>query len=196
LSEAVVNFIAFMGWSPKTTQELFTLNELAEQFSLNGLGKSGAIVNHEKLDWFNKQHLIRQCLPGGCLDEAIRILEQTLEKSGLKETIIVSDRRMYLERVIHTCKDRITRIPEIVEKFPFFFQNPDLESDQVKSFLNEFDRQMGIRILEALQDYLNQTEIDQINLKSLAKSLGLPFGKVLYVLRFATTGTKVCYHSY
>jgi glutamyl-tRNA synthetase len=59
LPSAVVNFVALLGWNPGTTQEVFTLEELTRQFDLRRIQKAGAVVNLEKLNWFNQQHMIR-----------------------------------------------------------------------------------------------------------------------------------------
>src|SRR5205807_7851547 len=59
LPEAMVNFLALLGWSPGTNQELFTRQELVARFALEGIGGSGAVFNPEKLEWFNQQHIAR-----------------------------------------------------------------------------------------------------------------------------------------
>lgn len=55
--EAIINFLAFMGWNPGTEQEIFSLDELIKEFSLEKVQKGGAVFNIEKLNWFNKQYL-------------------------------------------------------------------------------------------------------------------------------------------
>ena len=62
LSDAMVNFLALLGWSPGTNQELFTRDELIAQFTLEGISGGNAVFNQEKLDWMNAQHVAR--LPG------------------------------------------------------------------------------------------------------------------------------------
>ena len=57
LPEAVVNFVAFLGWNPGTTQEVFTMDALVEAFSLPRIQKAGAVVNLAKMTWFNTQHV-------------------------------------------------------------------------------------------------------------------------------------------
>jgi len=59
IPEAMLNFLAFLGWNPGTDQEIFTLEELVHAFDLNQLQKSGAIFNIDKLFWFNREHLKR-----------------------------------------------------------------------------------------------------------------------------------------
>lgn len=59
LPEAILNFLALLGWNPGTEQEIFTLDELVRSFSLEGIQKSGATFSNEKLRWFNREHLLR-----------------------------------------------------------------------------------------------------------------------------------------
>jgi glutamyl-tRNA synthetase len=59
LPEAIVNYLALLGWNPGTDEEVFTLDELLKRFDLSGVQKGGAIFNIEKLDWFNRQHIRR-----------------------------------------------------------------------------------------------------------------------------------------
>ncbi|RKP09316.1 hypothetical protein THASP1DRAFT_14422 [Thamnocephalis sphaerospora] len=86
LPEAVVNFVALMGWSPKTTEEVFSMQQLVDQFSLEGLNKAGAVVSHEKLDWLNKQHLMQKCSHEGDIAPVVAQLRQALRTSGLPST--------------------------------------------------------------------------------------------------------------
>ena len=78
LPEAMVNFLALLGWSPGTDQELFSRNGLVEQFTLQGITGSNAVFNLEKLDWMNQQHLLR--LP---VDEVARRIEPLMKAAGL-----------------------------------------------------------------------------------------------------------------
>ena len=59
LPEAMVNFLALLGWSPGSDEELFTRDELVTRFALDGISGGNAVFNPEKLDWFNQQHMMR-----------------------------------------------------------------------------------------------------------------------------------------
>ena len=107
LPEAVVNYLALLGWNPGTDQEIFSMEELIEQFELNKIQKGGAIFDEKKLDWINKEHIKR--LPED-VQKAMRVKEvealpymttsPTVEASKLlwKETS-VEDTKKYLEHV-------------------------------------------------------------------------------------------------
>jgi glutamyl-tRNA synthetase len=73
LKEAVINFLALLGWNPGTDQELFTLDELVDSFELSGIQKSGGIFNIERLNWFNREYIKR--LP---IDELMTHIEERL----------------------------------------------------------------------------------------------------------------------
>lgn len=123
LPEAVLNFIAFLGWNPKTDQEFFTLDELINAFELSGVNKAGAVFNIQKLNWFNKhairkksfEELTKLCLP---------YLEQLgLDSVGNDEFVFgPSGKRLSrydLERMIGLFADRMQTTAEIKELIGF-----------------------------------------------------------------------------
>ena len=86
----MVNFLALLGWSPGTDEELFTKAELVDRFSLEGISGGNAVFNPDKLDWFNQQQMMR--LPAGELANRIAPL---LRDAGLwRDGFESSDRRM------------------------------------------------------------------------------------------------------
>ena len=58
MPEAILNYIALLGWNPKTTQEIFSLSELVEKFKLEDVHKAGAVFDIERMEWFNAQYII------------------------------------------------------------------------------------------------------------------------------------------
>ncbi len=116
LKEALVNFVAFLGWNPGDERELFTLEELSKEFSLERVGNSGAVFNVEKLDWLNFEHLRRK--PDA---ELLQCLRDQLAQSGFDEKHFED---AYLMNVIGAMRERITFVKDFVEKSPFFFQAP------------------------------------------------------------------------
>jgi glutamyl-tRNA synthetase len=116
LPEAMVNFLALLGWSPGTDQELFTRDELVRAFSLAGISSSNAVFNPEKLDWMNAQHIAR--MPA---EEIARRAQPLLAAEGLwREAWAGADRRWFL-RVIELLRPRVHRLAEIPEAGRFFF---------------------------------------------------------------------------
>ena len=124
LKEALVNFVAFLGWNPGDERELFTLEELSKEFSLERVGNSGAVFNIEKLDWLNFEHLRKK--PDA---EVLQILKDQLAQSGFGGKNY-SD--AYLLNVISAMRERVTFVKDFIEKSPYFFQAPSLYDEDVK----------------------------------------------------------------
>lgn len=117
LPEALVNFVAFLGWNPGDEREIFSLEELIREFSLDRVGKSGAVFNIEKLNWLNAQYL--RMKTGR---EILAMLRAEL-KNGFAGSPDLSDE--YLLRVVEAMRERVTFVRDYVEKSPYFFQRPE-----------------------------------------------------------------------
>jgi glutamyl-tRNA synthetase len=116
LPEAMVNFLALLGWSPGNDEELFSIGELVQAFSLDGIGTANAVFNPEKLEWMNSQHLMRM----DTRDLARRV-EPLLREAGLWHDEYGGGRQAWLCQVLDLFKPRAKRLPEFVERGrPFF----------------------------------------------------------------------------
>ncbi|HTY10549.1 MAG TPA: glutamate--tRNA ligase [Bacteroidota bacterium] len=123
--EALVNFVAFLGWNPGDDRELFTLDELTKEFSLERVGNSGAVFNIEKLDWLNFEYLRKK--PDA---ELIQNLREQLKVAGYDERQFGD---VYLMRVINAMRERVTFVKDFVEKSPYFFRAPiQYDEDTIK----------------------------------------------------------------
>lgn len=115
LPEALVNFLALLGWSPKGNRELFTLDELVKEFALDRLNKNSPIFNLEKLNWFNKKYL--QKFPAKELAIKIkRISKRAKSIDGLK-----------LIKIIELVRDRMTTLADFEEVSRIFFEKGPLK---------------------------------------------------------------------
>lgn len=114
LPEALVNFIAFLGWNPGDEREFFSLKELVQEFSLAGVGKAGAVFNIEKLDWMNGQYLQKTST------ERIIELLQELPQAPL----IASASPAYVGSVVELLKERMTVLPDFFALGSYFFTAP------------------------------------------------------------------------
>lgn len=120
LPEAVVNILAHLGWNPGTEQELFSMDELTEQFSLERVGKHGSKFDPEKAKWFNHQYM--QLKPD---DDLCSLLMPFLEKHQ------VTASQEYIIRVIHLVKERAFLVPDLWNVSRFFFIRPEQYDNQV-----------------------------------------------------------------
>jgi glutamyl-tRNA synthetase len=107
--EAMVNFLALLGWSPGGDQEIFSRDELIERFTLEGISGGNAVFNTEKLDWFNQQHIARIPTP----DFALRVMP-LLKEAGAWNDSFGGERREWFLRVMDLLKPRVKRLDQIV----------------------------------------------------------------------------------
>lgn len=182
LPEALVNFIALLGWNPGDEREQFSLDELVAAFSIDRVGKAGAIFNVEKLDWLNSQHLRRKSD-----EEVLRMLKETLSRSGPRDRHFDD---AYLLRVIRAMRERVTFVRDFVEKSPYFFQAPVSYDPAVvkKRWTKETPAQ-----LEALAQEFSRLDNPKAGdfdaaLRSVAASLHSQDGELIHALRLALSG--------
>lgn len=183
LKEALINFVAFLGWNPGDERELFTLDELAKEFSLDRVGKSGAIFNIEKLDWLNFQHLRRMADV-----EVLRLLKAELLESPFR-SISFTDK--FLLAVIKLMRERVTFVKEYIEKSPYLFQSPDTY-DQViakKRWTADSAAQMTT-LAKHFALLHNPTASDyEKALHDVADNLRVSNGTLIHSVRLAVSGT-------
>ena len=131
LPEAMVNFLALLGWSPGSDEELFTRDELVARFTLEGISGGNAVFNPEKLDWFNQQHLLR--LP---IDDVARRVQPWLEAAGLWRASYAASDREWLQRVLDLLRPRVRRLGQFVDEGRWFFSDElDFDAAAVKKHL-------------------------------------------------------------
>jgi len=118
--EAFINMLAFLGWNPGTEQELFDLEGLIHEFSLERVGKHGSKFDPEKAKWFNHQYM-----QGKPEADLLEILNKELEKKSL------SFSKTYILRVLSLIKERANLIPDLWNNSWFFFQRPDSYDEEV-----------------------------------------------------------------
>ncbi len=112
--EAFVNMLALLGWNPGTEQEIFSMNELTEAFSLERVGKSGSRFDPEKARWFNHQYLMKQS------DNQLAIRFRDLLRGKGYQCDVVR-----LEKLVGMVRERVSFVNEIWDQTDFFFKAPD-----------------------------------------------------------------------
>jgi glutamyl-tRNA synthetase len=177
--EAIVNFLALLGWNPGTEQEIFSMEELIEQFSLERVSKSGAKFDYEKGKWFNHKYL--QLKPN---NEIAEIFQEILIEKEITTDLIK------VEKVVSLVKERATFVKELWDQSAYFFVAPteyDAKTVQ-KRWKAETPQQLAelIDLLESIDEFtLENTEkvvIDWINDKEYS------MGGVLNAFRLAIVG--------
>ena len=217
LPEALVNFLAFLGWNPGTEREIFSLSSLIQEFSLEGIQKSGAIFNHKKLDWLNsfylrqksKEKLTELCLPyliQAGLIESYYPAEKLPKKEFLRFKIKETGEEIsfdYLVNIVSLYQERLKKLSEIPELTDFFFKEKiDYPKELLrwtppaprppmtdKEVKNSIDKLK--KILDKIKPENWTKENIQIALLKLAAEAGEgDRGRILWPLRVALTGKE------
>ena len=123
LKGALVNFVAFLGWNPGDERELFSLDELVNEFSLERVGKAGAVFNVDKLNWMNFEHLRRK--PDG---DVLAMLKEHLKQTPYADKQFTDE---HLLAVITSMRERATFVSDFVEKCPYFYVPPESYEPEV-----------------------------------------------------------------
>ena len=113
LPEALINFLALMGWHPEEDREVLSMEELVNEFNLKRIQKGGAVFNLEKLDWLNGQYIMK-LTP----EELARRLENFIPRKWLED-------RGFLVKIVEIEKERIKKLTDFPKLVGFFFELPD-----------------------------------------------------------------------
>jgi glutamyl-tRNA synthetase len=182
LPEAFINMLAMLGWNDGTDQELFTLDELVQKFSIDRVHKGGAKFDFEKAKWFNHEWIKRS--------EASKLkpdVRRVLDDNGIS---IVDDAK--LEEVIALVKERCTLLSDFVEQSRFFFQTPQhWDLDAIKPKWTEAKQAFFGEVTDYLQQQTNWNAADlEKGFKELATAKQIKPGEVLLPLRIMLVGGK------
>jgi glutamyl-tRNA synthetase len=181
LPEAFINILVFLGWNPGTEQELFTMQELAEVFSIDHIHKAGARFDFEKAKWFNHQYLVR--LPDAQLAE---MFIPVLNEKGIHVE------KARVEKVCSLVKERVNFVKEMWDQSSFFFVAPESYDPEVikkrwkpeiPSILNEITH-----LLNNLEDFSANAIHDTLHHFIEGKQYN--FGQVMNCLRLSMVGTS------
>ncbi len=182
LREALLNFVALLGWNAGDDQEFYYLNEMIEKFSLERVNKSGAVFNLEKLNWLNAEHLRKKSN-----EEILQMLKTELSQSKFADKNLSDE---YLILVIESMRERISFVKEIIENAPYFFEAPvEYDHDVVKKRWKEDSSDL----LQKLTDEFSKLEDPQKEdyehaLKTLSEKLNAGAGKFIHATRLAISG--------
>ena len=179
--EAFINMLALLGWNSGTEQELFTMDELIEAFSIDRVGKSGSKFDPEKAKWFNHQYLIAKSD-----DELAGLYLRILENKGIKTDY------NFVKTICGLIKERASFVEDFWDQSNFFFQAPDsYDSKIVKKKWKENTPQLLIEILnrfENIDTFAAENIENSIKEYLFEKNLGM--GQVMNVIRLSLVGSN------
>lgn len=185
LPEALVNFVALLGWNPGTTQEIFSLQELTDAFSLDRVQKGGAVFDLQKLDWLQGQWM--RLLPEN--EFAARAKDASLAKVPA----IATDPDFLKKALL--IRERITFFTEAPDMLGYFYARPRQDLELLANPKQKVDAKDLPRFLSLLESILDLVPGDHWNdqriladVKSYVEQNGLKLGQLLWPLRAALTG--------
>ncbi len=177
--EAVINFLALLGWNPGTEQELFTLDELVEQFDISKCSKAGARFDYQKGIWFNHEYILKKS------DEEIaQLFAPIVGGNGVEESM---DR---VRQVVHMMKDRVNFVKELWPLCSFFFIPPTEYDEKTvkKRWKEDSAKVMGelADVLEGITDF--SIEGQEPVVLAWVEKQGYKLGDVMNAFRLALVG--------
>ena len=186
LPEAMINFLALLGWAPGEDRELLAREEMIALFSLENISKSPAVFDVEKLEWMNS-HYLRACSP----ERFIKLTLPYLQRAGLLPDPLPDEQREYAERVILLEQEKVKTLSDIVSLADFFFRAlPEYEPTAVSKWLhNETAHELLTRLRDRLAALSSFTAGHlEREVRALAEELGIGAGKVIHPTRVAVSG--------
>ncbi|GAB6877359.1 glutamate--tRNA ligase [Thermaerobacter litoralis] len=189
LPEAILNYVALLGWSPGDDREILSLDEMIEAFDLDRVSHTAAIYDVEKMAWMNG-HYLRET----DLDRVVELVIPRLQAAGLLMDEPQGAERRRLRAIVDAVRQRVRTLEELVEASRYFFA--DFEGYDETGVRKHFDRDDAIPILEAVAETLAQVEpwsqaaIEQA-LRGLAERVGVGTGRIFHPTRLAVSGRTV-----
>jgi len=184
LPEAIVNYIALLGWCPKDNTELFTLAELCQAFAIDGISKSPSVFDYDKLTWFNAEY-IRKMAPGDFLG----LIQPELDH-------VFAGRPYDAALLAEILQPRVTRLTQVADMVAFLSQRQDYSTDLFSNKKSKTDPALAAQVLpqvvtalEALPNWERQALHDL--LINFAAAKGLKNGQVMWPVRIAISGQEV-----
>jgi len=188
ISEGMSNFLALLGWSPGGNDELFTIDELVQRFTLEGISGGNAVFNTEKLDWFNHQHLLK--LPD---EELMTRLHPLLEAAGLWRPSLTTAEFAWMRKVFALLKPRAKKLTEYVDGLRPFLKDPDeYDTDAVSKHLSApgiADHISALASAFATASW-DEASLEQ-TLRHCADARAVKAGQLIHATRIAMTGRMV-----
>ncbi|GAB6158612.1 glutamate--tRNA ligase [Desulfotomaculum varum] len=186
LPEALVNFLALLGWSPGGEQEILSLPEIVEQFSLDRVAKNPAVFDLDKLNWLNG-HYIRQ----SPLDRLTRLAVPYLMEAGYLDEEPEAEKLAWLEQVVAIARNYISYMQEITQHVDVFFHNEVTVTEEEARDVLTWE-QMPVVMEVACRLFADASEITEESVKGIIKAIGKQTGLkgkfIFQPLRVAITG--------
>ena len=182
LPQAIINYIAFLGWKSKqTTEEFFSLDELKKLFKIEEINKSPSVFDYEKLNWFNKAYILNMPF------EEFKTLAQKYLPNQLK-----GEKQ---DKILSLIKPRIEKLADIEEVTQIFIHSRGFDAALFENKKNKTSAEQAKQILPVVQECLqNQEDFSNdalfTSLSKLAEQLNIKVGALMWIVRIALTFTQ------
>ena len=185
LPQALINFIALLGWSPGDDREVMALEALISSFGLDRIKKTSAIFDRDKLDWMNAQY-IKTAPASEVVDPLLELLrDDGVDVSGLE--------REWLEKLIDIYRERMKRLTDFVERSRFFFGDISYDEEAVDNVLRKEGVAELLSEAAGRLESLSAWTVESVEeaLRGMCADKGVKLGALGQPVRVAVTGTKV-----
>mgnify|MGYP000261085855 CR=1 FL=1 len=177
LPEAFINLLAVLGWNDGTEQEIFTLDELVEKFSIDRVHKGGAKFDFEKAKWFNHQYLQKQS--DASLAESFKTI---LDKKGISTSLDVT-------KIVSMIKERANFVTEFWDLADYFFEAPTTYDEKAAKNWKEETPALMQQVISELNKIEDFTSVNiETLLKEWMTTNEIGMGKVMQPLRLSLVG--------
>ncbi|MCK5285973.1 MAG: glutamate--tRNA ligase [Candidatus Pacebacteria bacterium] len=187
LQEAIINYLALLGWSPEDEQEIFSLEELIEKFDIKKVHKSGAVFNIEKLNWINKEYIKLMTEA----DFKIKVLEFLPKEFGNK----IKENDKLFNKILPIIKERIEKFEDVIimleeGDLDYYFEQPEYELEKIfwkdENDLNLLKTRIekSIQLIESVKEF--SAEKIKESIWDYASEKGR--GSILWPIRYALSG--------
>jgi len=186
LPDAMVNFLALLGWSPGDDREVMSRQELIDAFALEGISGGNAVFNTEKLDWMNGQYIARLSP-----DELVSAVTPHLREVGLWPEHPTPEQRTTLERLLELLRPRAKRLTDFVEQArPFLMDTVEYEADAIEKHLAAPGLDEHVSALVSALRTLAPFDEPHVEaaVRGTASERGLKAGALIHATRVAVTG--------
>ena len=186
LPEALLNYLALLGWSPEGEEEVFSLPELVRQFTLERVGKTAAVYDVKKLTWMNGHYLNERDL-----DEVIQMVIPYFQEKNLIPHQLNEEEMAYLRQVVGAVRTRVKTVAEIADASEYFYID-DFSYDE-KGVRKHFRKENAAEYLKKAAEKLAALETFDLETteaayRELSKELGVKAGKIIHPTRLALSG--------
>lgn len=185
MPEAIVNFIALLGWSPGGEEEILTKEQLIEKFSLERIIKAPAVFDTKKLKWMNNQYM-----KDAPLERVVELALPHLIKAGKLPEDLDGEERQWAEELIQLHQEKMSYGAEIVELTELFFKDEIEYNEEAKEVLNEEQVSVVLKSFKEKVEQLETFSADEIKkvIKEVQKETGQKGKKLFMPIRVAVTG--------